>query len=181
MVDGRADGWHRLEAVRTNGESSVDAIVTDMTDAEAQWAAAQANLTHGLPLKPREVRVVFRAYVRSKQHRKGKSYKTYREISGELSHRAGHTTIRNWMKADFPKVYRAMGDRDPRADSSDKNRDVPHITPLARAMNSLDQAAAEAPALSPEDRQALLDHLREIAKRIEAGKAWESEPENTDF
>lgn len=65
------DGWHRLEAARVNGESSVGAVVSDMTEAEAQWAAAQANLTHGLPLKPREVREVFRAYVRSKQHRKG--------------------------------------------------------------------------------------------------------------
>lgn len=30
------DGWHRLEAVRVNGESSVDAVVSDMTEAEAQ-------------------------------------------------------------------------------------------------------------------------------------------------
>ncbi|WP_454918533.1 hypothetical protein [Xanthobacter sediminis] len=43
-----------------------------MTEAEAQWTATQANLTHGLPLKPREVRTVFQAHAKSKQHRTGR-------------------------------------------------------------------------------------------------------------
>lgn len=178
------DGWHRLGAAQLNGAAGIWAEVTDMTADEAQWTAAQANLTHGLPLKPKEVRAVFRAYVKSRQHRSGRGYKSYRDIAADLAHRVGHTTIRNWMERDFPSVFRAMGGADPHTDTGEV-RDAPAITPLARAKASLDQAAAEAPALSKEERRDLLEHWREVGQRIANGQPWEplvfEEDENPDF
>ena len=178
------DGWHRLRAAQLNGATEISAEVTDMTEAKAQWTAAQANLTHGLPLKPREVHAVFRAYVKSKQHRIGRSYKSYRDIAADLANRVGHTTIRNWMEKDFPSVFRAMGGADPHTDTGEV-REAPAITPLARAKASLDQAAAEAPALSAKERRELLEHLREVGQRISNGQPWEppvfEEDENPDF
>lgn len=178
------DGWHRLGAAQLNGEAAISAEVADMTADEAQWTAAQANLTHGLPLKPKEVRAVFQAYVKSRQHRSGRGYKSYRDIAADLAHRVGHTTIRNWMKTDFPSVFRAMSGADPHTDTGEV-REAPAITPLARAKASLDQAAAEAPALSAEERRDLLEHLREVGQRISNGQPWEppvfEEDENPDF
>lgn len=178
------DGWHRLGAAQLNGEASISAEVTDMTADEAQWSAAQANLTHGLALKSKEVRAVFQAYVKSKQHRIGRRYKSYRDIAADLAHRVRHTTIRNWMEKDFPSVFRAMSGADPHTDTGEV-REAPAITPLARAKASLDQAAAEAPALSAKERRELLEHLREVGQRISNGQPWEplvfEEDENPDF
>lgn len=166
------DGWHRLEAAKLNGEAFICAEVADMSEEEAQWAAARANLSHGLPLKPREVRTVFRAYVRSRQHRDGRRFKSYREIAADHANRVGHTTIRNWMRQDFPSVFRAMGEDSGRPDGGEA-QGIPVITALARAKASLDQAAAEARALNEEDRRELLRHLREIEAKIPDGRPWE--------
>lgn len=43
------DGWHRVSAARMAGREEIDAIITTMTHEEAVWAAAGANLKHGLP------------------------------------------------------------------------------------------------------------------------------------
>lgn len=179
------DGWHRLKAAKLNGETFICAEVADMSEEQAQWAAARANLSHGLPLKAGEVRTVFRAYVRSRQHRDGRRFKPYRVIATDHANRVTHTTIRNWMRQDFPSVYRAMGGYDGRAEAGGSHM-FPSITALARAKASLDQAAAEARALNAEERRELLRHLREIEAKIPEGRPWEPEPaeeveENTDF
>lgn len=172
------DGWHRLEAAKLNGEASV----SDMSEKEARWAAAQANLTHGLPLKPRELRTVFKAYVGSGRHRDGVRFRSYREIAGDLANRVGHTTVRNWMQRDFPSVFTAMGGYDPIAEAGGPRDAPPVITPLDRAKASLDQAAAEARRLSPEDRKALLDHLRDVEKLVAEATPWQPDDDGTsDF
>lgn len=179
------DGWHRLEAAKLNGEAFVDASVADMSEKEARWAAAQANLTHGLPLKSRELRAVFKAYVGSGRHRDGVRFRSYREIAVDLANRVGHTTIRNWMERDFPSVFAAMGGAEPIADAGGARDAPPTITPLSRAKASLDQAAAEARRLSTEERQELLEHLRKVEKLVAEAQPWEpiGEPDhdNPDF
>lgn len=178
------DGWHRLEAAKLNGEAVIAATVSGMSEAEAQVAAALANLTHGLPLKSREVRNVFRTYIRSGHHRRGRGFKSYRDIATDLANRVTHNTVRNRMRQDFPGVFRAMGGLDPLPETGG-GRGMPVITPLDSAKASLDQAAAEARRLSPKDRRALLAHLREVAERVRAVEAWEPEPweaeESCDF
>lgn len=103
------DGWHRLEALRSNGAINVSAEVAQTDWGTATWLAARANLGNGLPLKRPDFRRVFRAYIRGQQHRQGAHcIKSYREIAKELGF-APHTTIRNWMQKDFPKLAARMG------------------------------------------------------------------------
>lgn len=183
-VDGAlylVDGWHRLAAAKFNGATDIEATVCDMSESAAQWAAAQANLTHGLPLKNRELRPVFRAYVRSGRHRDGVRFKSYRDIAREIASRINHTTIRNWMQRDFPAVFAAMGGAAP-IEEAGGPRDTPTITPLSRAKASLDEAAAEARRLSAQECEELLAYLREVEKRVAGAKPWEpGESENPDF
>jgi hypothetical protein len=174
------DGWHRLEATKLNGTTCIEATVSDMDEKKARWAAAQANLRHGLQLKRREIRAVFAAYVGSGHHRDGVAFKSYREIAGDLANRVQHTTVRNWMRSDFPAVFAAMGGAEPIPDVGGL-RDIPVITALSRAKDSLDQAAAEARRLSPEDRQVLLEHLRLVESRIADTSGWVPGDEDIDF
>lgn len=109
------DGAHRMEAARLAGKIDIPAeIVEGLSEADARWEAASANLTHGLPLKPKEHRAVFRAFVEAGKHRKGGRYHSYREMASDLGGIRAHTTLRNWMKKDFPKIAKAMGDDEAR-------------------------------------------------------------------
>lgn len=107
-------GFHRVEAALRAGRTGLMAEVVEATDAEARWLSAQSNLTHGEPLKAKEHREVFRAYVRAGQcwHRdkRGKQkVKSSREIAADLHGLRSHSTIVTWMRQDFPKVWKQMG------------------------------------------------------------------------
>lgn len=100
------DGAHRMEALRRLGRDSVEATVTKMTEAQAEWAAASANLEHGQPLKKAELREVFHHYIATGQHRKGRGkVKSLREIARDIPG-VTHGTVRNWLQAGFPDLYR---------------------------------------------------------------------------
>jgi len=75
LIDGSlylVDGWHRVAAALANNQNLVWADVSEMTFDEARWYAAKANTEHGLPLKSKEVREVFRAFIDTRQHVLGK-------------------------------------------------------------------------------------------------------------
>lgn len=100
------DGAHRMEAQRALGRDTVEATVVQMTEAQAEWAAARANLEHGQPLKKAELREVFRHYIATKQHVVGRGrVKSLRDIARDIQGLT-HGTVRNWMRADFPDLYR---------------------------------------------------------------------------
>jgi hypothetical protein len=116
--DGRlylVDGWHRIEAGAlqlcedfSSSGLKVLALVANMTADDIRWAAASANLGHGVPLRPAEYRMVFKAYVKAGRHRHSEGrFKTYREMGAELG--KGHTTVYNWMKRDFPRTFAQIG------------------------------------------------------------------------
>ncbi|MCK6190989.1 MULTISPECIES: ParB N-terminal domain-containing protein [unclassified Pseudomonas] len=117
LVDGvpcLVDGYHRAEALDYLGYVEAEAVITETTRHEAQWMAATANLTHGLPLKTRELREVFRVYIRTGRHKMGRGrLKSYREIAQDLGR--PHTTIRGWMEKDFKKLFNQYGDANRRA------------------------------------------------------------------
>lgn len=111
------DGWHRIAALQSLQKDCVEVRIIPSTMREAHWLAAQANLTHGLALKTRELQEVFKKYVKAHKHfvsmgTSGKRHtlKSYREIATDLGGYRAHTTIRNWMKKYFPNVYRRMSD-----------------------------------------------------------------------
>lgn len=100
------DGAHRIAACQRLALDSIEAIVTVMSEAEAQWAAASANLTHGEALKVKELRAVFGHYVQTGQHRAGqRKVKSLRDIVMDIPGVASHVSIGKWMKADFPDVH----------------------------------------------------------------------------
>ena len=62
------DGWHRVAAHDRRGLREIEAEVIKATASEAQWMAAAANLSHGLPLRRAEIRTAFQALIRARQH-----------------------------------------------------------------------------------------------------------------
>jgi hypothetical protein len=169
------DGWHRIEALKLLGRYDVPAWVFPATEEEARWEAARANLTHGLPLKAREVRNVFRAYVRSKRHRTGGRFKSYREIAADLASRVAYTTVRNWMQKEYPAIYRAM-----QADYDEEKVDWsengppgrPGVSSLDAARGNLDAALNEARSMRASERAELVAYGREVLAMIERAKPW---------
>jgi hypothetical protein len=100
------DGAHRIAALQSIGSATVEAIVTPMKELEAQWAAASANLAHGKPLADCELRAVFRQYIATGQHRKGRSkVKSLAEIAADIPGRSRYA-YRRWLMTDYPEIYR---------------------------------------------------------------------------
>lgn len=97
------DGWHRVSAALANNQYLIWADVSEMTFDEARWYAAKANTEHGLPLKAKELREVFRAFIETNRHMQGQRLMPYREIAKRIG--KGFSTIRNWMKADYPRLF----------------------------------------------------------------------------
>jgi hypothetical protein len=99
------DGAHRIAALQSIGAVTVEAIVTPMKEFEAQWAAARANLAHGKPLAECELRAVFRQYIATGQHRKGRSkFKSLAEIATDIPGRTRYA-YRRWLVKDYPELY----------------------------------------------------------------------------
>ncbi|WBQ12452.1 hypothetical protein L2D00_11415 [Hyphomonadaceae bacterium BL14] len=126
MLNGRwtlIDGLHRYEAfaqaAETDGSERHRFPVVSIGKAEsaqqARWWASRANWTVHKPLTRRERRDAFRRYVQAGAHRKGErrrgNPKSYREMAAELPG-TKHTTLRDWMIADFPAVAATMS-KDP--------------------------------------------------------------------
>lgn len=173
VVDGTPhliDGFHRAEAMEKTGLIYAEAIVTEMTRAQAQWAAAAANLKHGLPLKSKELRAVFRAYVASRQHIEGRSkLKTYEAIAKEIG--KDRSTIFRWMVADFPKIAARIGGREP-FEGSGGHRAVKPQTMRAgegaiKALRDAFQATTDAGF-----RADLMAQAREAVKDMEHATDW---------
>jgi hypothetical protein len=105
------DGWHRITALRRIGRREVQAyVLRDVPPEEILWLAGQANLGHGKPLRPKEYRKVFKAYMDAGQNKKNGNgeLKSYRAIVEDLGGCRSHTTIRNWMLEDYPGVASQM-------------------------------------------------------------------------
>ncbi len=113
-IDGKLfliDGFHRHSAYHTLGSREIPAIIEPMNRREALCKAAITNLTHGKPLNAIERRAAFRKFIRGGGYRHSKDkWMSYRELAEALGGIAGHTTIRNWMEKDFPRIYEEMGD-----------------------------------------------------------------------
>lgn len=104
------DGFHRLAAAKYAG--CEDALEVDVlgegSTAEALWLAFEANRQHGLPLKSRELREGFKAYIKARRNVTADgNFKSYREIARDIG--VGHTTIHHWMRRFFPTIARQMG------------------------------------------------------------------------
>jgi hypothetical protein len=184
------DGWHRVEAMRRLGRETADAIVSPMGELEARWKAAEANLSHGLRLKPRELRSVFHVYIRTKKHIKpnhrreefehpGEALKSYREMGAEIG--VSHNTIRNWMEKDFPSIFRKLA-----GDESFVGSGGLQPTPapaLAAAREAIGQLLSAFGTTSDDETRSELMQLVEGALRdMQKADQWRCEDaEEADF
>ncbi|MFP6862575.1 ParB N-terminal domain-containing protein [Pseudomonas sp.] len=173
LVDGvhiLVDGFHRAAAYEALGYAEVDASVIEATRDNALWMAAEANTRHGLPLTGKEHREVFRTYIRTGQHLKGKRRKSYREMQADLQKQ--HTTLRNWTEKDFPGLFRVMGGDNRSAEGGLPDQPAPPPAdargPL-KALEGVRQAYQE--TTCPEARQAIRERLQEYALAI-VGDGW---------
>jgi hypothetical protein len=103
------DGWHRCEAQTELGWSHFDATIISLTKSEAQWQAASANLTHGESYKKPERRKAFNVFISTKQNKAGGGkLMSYREMAVAFGGDPTYVTIRSWVKADHPLLFKAL-------------------------------------------------------------------------
>lgn len=159
------DGWHRmaagaLQVSRGLGSGQeVTALVADMTQAEALWEAAQANMGHGVPLKAKDLHAVFKAFVRAKKHVKPNGVlMSYREIAPHIG--KPHTTIRHWMLRYFPAVAAQMGGAENgNPEASQPPMPDPVEEHKAQALEGLLNLTQRLDLLTPEARWEVLRNL----------------------
>lgn len=164
------DGAHRIAALRSLGCPTVEAVIEPMKEHAAQWAAASANLEHGLPLKKKELRAVFRQYVATGQHRKGRSgVKSIREIVADIPG-VSFGTIRNWLMKDYPQMYsKSYSGSNGELHSHGGLEDIKRPTQQALDMQALDEHLRQVEAIASLYKSAAIRQA--IAKRMAATQA----------
>ncbi|WP_314948876.1 ParB N-terminal domain-containing protein [Bradyrhizobium cosmicum] len=165
-------GFHRAAAARRAGRITLTAEVIEATDEEARWISAESNMTHGEPLKATEHREVFKAYVKAGRcwhcSKLGKRRpKSSREIAADLHGLRSHTTIVNWMRKDFPKIWKQMGGEATPAPTKGDFAD-PGERRLDEALQHLSQVESIAKTLiDPWHRGQVLTALGRAGKALE--------------
>jgi hypothetical protein len=104
------DGFHRRAAMEEVGIEEAEVQIQPCKSLNgAHWLGFDANLRHGQPLRPRHYRPAFRAFIRAGKHkRRDGEFMSYREIATQLPG-LSYSTVRRWMQADFPAIFRAFG------------------------------------------------------------------------
>ena len=180
------DGWHRLAAHERRGRAEVEAEIVEATISDAQWMAAAANLTHGLPLRKAEIRTAFRAMIKARRHyashpanakaaegaiRPG-TLLSYRDLAGMLAGLVRHTTLRNWMMQDFPHLARIMRDEaaDLRRPGGKRDEEAVFFNTVKAA---LDNAKANAGGVRDPDRRGeMIEAARDLLQHLERGGSY---------
>jgi hypothetical protein len=142
-------GYHRVQACKSFGKETIKARIVDTTAKAAQWLAAQSNMHHGLPLKAREERAAFHAYLRA--HRRGSVIvgpDGERVSLRDMGKRFGrhHQTLHKWMNTpEFRSVNNQYSPEDVHKDR--RGMEVPDeeaITPEQAVVNSTTAAMLNA-------------------------------------
>ena len=169
------DGWHRVSAGALDTLGSIGdpegpevrVLLGDMPEAQARWEAASANMGHGVPLKGADMRNVFRAFVKAGMHRnQAGAYLSYREMAEHIG--KSHNTIRNWMQADFRRVFNAIGGSE--NGNTDAGPPEANIVSLADEQTAIAIKFAKGlPAtlesLSPEQRYDVIEEVKQALSR----------------
>jgi len=173
------DGWHRLAALEWIEATTVEVEVITATEQAALWLAAQANLKHGLPLKSKEIRRAFKAYIKARQHRDGKGgLKSYRDIASDLGNVRSHVTIRAWMIEDFPRIAEQMREENmPQGEGGLKHQD-PEASFRVITLSNLQKARAAFNGVSdPETRGEVIHEVEAMLEEMKRGNFTPYEPD----
>lgn len=170
-------GFHRYHAAKLARQTALMAEVHQAKPEQLLWRAAAENLAHGLPMKPKDHRGAFRAYVQSGMHRlpNGK-VKASRTIAEELNNIRSHATILSWMRSDFPSVYALMaGGADEPTDAGGLNEQAGPTEEqilLWAALDMLGQLKASATGItSPSARGELIGPLKSLLAQLDEATA----------
>lgn len=176
-------GWHRMAALDKLGRKHVSAKIHNVGEREALWIAASANLKHGLPLKSTELREVFRKYIRARKHRNPDgALRSYREIASDLGGIKTHTTVRNWMRKDFPRIFAEYATDETPMPEGGLRPVEPEKGHKEIALESLNQTLAAYGAMGcPEDRKELISAMEDALVQMRSGGQWKPVGENPDF
>jgi hypothetical protein len=167
------DGWHRLAAHDRRGLTHIQAEIVEVTAREAQWLAASANLTHGLPLAKAEIRTALKALIKARKHiPKPGMLLSYRDLAVLLGGVVQHTTVRNWMVKDHPKIASQMGQAGPFMAPEDAHRD--DEMPFANAVHAaLATASANAKGVrEPGRRGDIITAVRRLLTDLQGDGKW---------
>lgn len=135
------DGWHRYHAHIDAREKQIQITIREMTLEEAKWEAVKANQTHGRPMATKDYREMFRRYILAKDHlNEERNPKSYREMASDLGHIKAHTTIRNWVEQDFPKLFNALKSDDEEYTDEDMDPETLHRWRVEEAQRYADTA-----------------------------------------
>lgn len=189
------DGWHRLEAHKRRvlltkdreerrSLEAIAATIEDMSEKDARFAAATANLKHGLPMKRREKGKVFALYMRQQRYRNAMGQlKSTRKIAEELGGIAAHTTIWTWIKRHYPRVAKHMENPETqcRVGAVPPTPFVPPSLFPKDARGHLEAARkAVRGVVDPEERRAILEEVRLLDAELR-GEWTGREVEPEDF
>jgi hypothetical protein len=168
------DGWHRVAAHEQVGITEVMAEGVVASRNDAAWMAAEANLTHGLPLKPAEKMAAFRVFITARKHRRPDgSLLSLREISRAMGGAISHEGARKWLMKYYPKIAEEYGPAEPHGSGGHRGRPGPP-EPVEIANDGIRQAAIVAKGeLLPFERWELHDAVRALLQAIEAGGPME--------
>jgi hypothetical protein len=173
------DGWHRMAAGALQLAEDlmegqlVRAMVASMSPERRYWEAARSNVANGVQYKPGEYRALFRAFIKAKQHHKGRRvYMSYREMAQALGVGVSHVTLRSWTLKDQPALAAALsgGEQDYNEAGTYtpevRTMEQEHSDEAHKAMAALSQHAA---ALgSAENRWTVLQQLEATAAMLRA-------------
>lgn len=168
------DGFHRVKAAEVAGVTHLRAVVVSCSPEEAAWRAAEANLSHGLPLSRAALRGAFRAFMRARMYRQGKhGLLSLRDIALRLGGTIHHETVRRWMQRDYPGIARRYAGEAPpkrREAALPTAEDVLAETAGAAIANAVAAARGlRCPAL----RSILAEHLESALRDITEGRPAE--------
>lgn len=165
------DGWHRMEAMAAAGITRATVEAAVMTEAEARWEAAKANMLHGRPLAKGEVRQAFRVFIRTDQHRRGHRFLSLRDIARAFG--VTHPTVRAWMAKDCPAVLRKINAGHQGGRGGLRDGPAPEERRTRDAHDAVAQARANARGICcPHRRGELVQALEEALREIREEAPW---------
>jgi len=185
------DGWHRISARVALAARSKDrraelewllipATIENMTDSDARWVGATANLKNGLRLKRHERENIFRLFVRSRRYIKPSGQMmSSREMAAAIHGVYSHTAILQKIKRHYPRVYEKMRNGEDMPTHLNghnaKHYEMPSLMP-DDALGLLAEARSVAHAVTDrEQRQAIYAEARRFVEELE--RDWQPEPE----
>jgi hypothetical protein len=107
--------------------------------------------------------------------------KSYRKIAAEIGGLKSYSTIRHWMKADFPKIARQYSGEETRKGKGGLPDDMKNTFEIT-AVKSLDEVLAYFRCNNNEaSRSKIIEHTEEVLKEMKKDKPVESVLSNDDF